>query len=173
MDYSSYYGYDVSPYARAAESSVTSADAEVLASVSAVLGAFAGIVMVFALVISILQIVAMWKLYVKAGEKGWKSIIPIYNLVVLYKICGITPWLLFVYLASFVPYVGWIAVLALSIYQANQLSKSFGKDAGYTVGLVLIPTIFYLILGFGSSQYVGPGGNNGPKDEPIDVTTNA
>lgn len=171
MNYSYYdYSYDISPYARGIDNSISTTDAGIMAGISAVYGAFFGVVMIISLIVAILQIVAMWKLYTKAGEKGWKSIIPIYNMVVLYRICGITPWLLLVYLASFIPFVGWIVVLVLSIYQSNQLAKSFGKDIGYTVGLVLIPTVFYLILGLGNSQYVGPGGNSKVSDTPIDVT---
>jgi hypothetical protein len=41
----------------------------------------------------------------------------------------------------------------------NMLSKSFGKDEGFTVGLVLLGIIFYPILGFGSAKYQGPYGD--------------
>ena len=102
----------------------------------------------------------MWKLFTKAGEEGWKAIIPIYNLVILYKISGVSPWLLLIFLASFIPVIGSIAVLVLHIYQTHQFSKSFGKDVGYTIGLIFLPVIFYMILGFGSAEYVGPGGKN-------------
>lgn len=81
-----------------------------------------------------------------------------YNIVILFKISGLSPWLVLVYLASIIPFVGWIAVLVLTIYQAYSLAKSFGKDVGYTFGLWLLPTIFYMILGFGKAEYVGPGG---------------
>ena len=36
----------------------------------------------------VLIIVAQWKIFVKAGQEGWKALIPIYNVVVLYKIIG-------------------------------------------------------------------------------------
>lgn len=168
MDYYD-YSYDISPYAKGIEESITATDASIMAGLSAALGAFFGIVMIISVIVGILQIVAMWKLYVKAGQKGWKSIIPIYNLVILYRICGLTPWLLFLYLASWIPILGWIIILVLNIYQTHQLSKSFGKDVGYTIGLIFLPTVFYLILGLGSSTYVGPGGNK-KSGEPIDVT---
>ena len=49
---------------------------------------------------------------------------------------------------------------SLLIYYSNNLAKSFGKDIGYTVGLVVPETswIFELILGFGNAEYVGPAG---------------
>ncbi len=150
MGYSSYYNYYgySSPYSSDAATS----------TVLGALGAFFGVIMLFVLVVGVLQIIAMWKLFTKAGEKGWKSIIPIYNLVIMYKISGVSPWLLLIYLASFIPFIGTIAILILNIYQTHQFSKSFGKDAGYTVGLIFLPVIFYMILAFGSAEYVGPGG---------------
>ena len=42
----------------------------------------------------VLIIVAQWKIFTKAGQEGWKALIPIYNVVVLYKIIGLSPWLL-------------------------------------------------------------------------------
>ncbi|MCI8383294.1 MAG: hypothetical protein HFJ33_00150 [Clostridia bacterium] len=113
---------------------------------------------VIILAIAIVQIVAMWKLFTKAGEKGWKSIIPIYNMVILFKISGLSPWLLFVFLAAIIPFIGWIAPIALNAVLAYKLAKSFGKDAGWAVGLYFLAPIFYMILAFGKSEYVGPDG---------------
>ena len=137
-----YYGYDSSTYAAAG---VT---------------AFLGVYSVVLIAIAVIQIVAQWKLFTKAGEKGWKSIIPIYNYVILFKISGLSPWLLFILLASVIPFVGWIAVVALMAVLAYKLAKSFGKDGGWAVGLYFLPSIFYMILAFGKSTYVGPGGES-------------
>lgn len=161
-----YYGYDVSPYT----SDYSSIDTIAATGIGAALGAFFGFIMIASIVIGVLQIIAMWKVYTKAGEKGWKSIIPIYNIVILFKISGLSPWLIFVYFAGLIPFVGWIAIMALSIYQAHSLAKSFGKDIGYTIGLVLLPTIFYMILGFGKSEYVGPAGEAAVIETSEDVT---
>ena len=150
MDYSYYSSYDISPYAREFSDSSTIA--------AGAIGSMLAIYFVIILAVAILQIIAMWKIFTKAGEKGWKSIIPIYNLVTLFKISGLSPWLILVYLLGAIPIVGGIICLILLIYQANSLAKAFGKDVGYTIGLILLPTIFYMILGFGKSQYVGNGG---------------
>ena len=40
-------------------------------------------ILVIAIVIGILTILAHWKIFTKAGEKGWKAIIPIYNIIIL------------------------------------------------------------------------------------------
>lgn len=110
---------------------------------------------IIVLVIAILQIIAMWKIFKKAGEPGWMAIIPILNLVTLFKISGLSPLLVLVYLAGFIPVIGPIACLVLTIYQAICLSRSFGKTSSFTVGLVLLAPIFYMILGFGKAEYVG------------------
>ncbi len=121
----------------------------------AAIGSMLIIYLIILLVVAVLQIVAMWKIFTKAGEAGWKSIIPVYNIITLFKISGISPLFVLVYLAAIIPYVGWIAVIGMTIYLNYNLSKSFGKDIGFTVGLCLLGTIFYLILGFGKAEYVG------------------
>ncbi len=134
-------------------------------SVLATLGAFVGIILIMGLVIGVLQIIGMWKMFTKAGEKGWKSIIPIYNLVILFKISGISPLFVCGYLFSFIPYIGVFIALCITIYQSYNLAKSFGKDAGFTVGLVIFPTIFFMILGFGKAEYVGNNSTTIPQNE--------
>ena len=49
-----------------------------------------------------------------------------------------------------------IASIVINIITLHKLSKSFGYGAGFTLGLLFLSVIFYIILGFGSSQYVGP-----------------
>jgi len=98
------YGY-ASQYARSADiSSVESA--EVLATSLETLGTVAMVMGLISLAIIVLQYVAMWKIFVKAGEKGWKALIPIYNLVVMFKIIGISPLLLLIFLATIIPVIG-------------------------------------------------------------------
>ena len=40
----------------------------------------------FALIFLVLLVVARWKIFTKAGEAGWKSIVPIYSDYVQWKI---------------------------------------------------------------------------------------
>ena len=40
------------------------------------------------------------------------------------------------------------------------ISKSFGKDEGFTAGLTLFGLIFWPVLGFGAVQYIGPYGDS-------------
>jgi hypothetical protein len=100
----------------------------------------------------ILEIAAMWKVYEKAGQPGWAAIIPIYNLYIMCKIGGKSGWWV---LLMCIPLVNLIFVIWLT----NMISKSFGKDEGFTVGLVLLGFVFYPILGFGDAKYLGPYGD--------------
>ena len=137
--YSSYYG-------------ASSAD---MAAYGAVAGGVLAVYSIIMLAIVVVELVGMWKMFVKAGEAGWKCLIPIYNLVILFKIAGISPWLILCYLLSIIPVVGTLAVLALQIYLAINLSKSFGKGNGFAAGLFFLQPIFICILGFGKAEYQG------------------
>ena|SRR3989442_825464 len=92
-------------------------------------------------------IAAMWKVFSKAGQPGWAAIIPIYNWIVWCKIVGRPAWWVLLLLLCFP-----IFFIILSI----DLAKSFGKGGGFAAGLILLPFIFFPILGFGSVQYQGP-----------------
>lgn len=107
---------------------------------------------IFCLALTIFLIAAMWKVFEKAGQPGWASIIPIYNFYVMTKIGGKPGWWT---LMLFIPGVNIIFVIWLD----NMISKSFGKDEGFTAGLVLLGAIFWPILGFGSAKYLGPFGD--------------
>ena len=97
----------------------------------------------------VLIIVAQWKIFTKAGQEGWKALIPIYNVVVLYKI------ILLLYLLSVVPVVGWIISIALSIVSTVKLAKAFNQSTAFIFGLLFLSPIFQMILGFGNAEYVG------------------
>ena len=107
----------------------------------------------------VLIIVAQWKIFTKAGQEGWKALIPIYNVVVLYKIIGLSPWLLLLYLLSVVPVVGWIISIALSIVSTVKLAKAFNQSTAFIFGILFLSPIFQMILGFGKAEYVGPENN--------------
>jgi hypothetical protein len=103
----------------------------------------------FYFAIMILMIASMWKVFVKAGKPGWAAIIPIYNIYIMIEIVGKPSiWLLWCLL----PCVNFV----FYIWLTNLISKSFGKEEGFTVGLLLLSFIFWPILGFGSAKYLGP-----------------
>jgi uncharacterized protein DUF5684 len=110
--------------------------------------------MIVGLLVALLLIVAMWKVFTKAGQPGWASIIPIYNLYIWCKIVGRPGWWVILML---IPFVNIIVGIILCI----DMAKSFGKGAGFGIGLALLGVIFIPILGFGSAQYQGPSASQG------------
>ena len=98
-------------------------------------------------------------MYIKAGKPGWTSIVPIYNIVVMLEIVGKPLWWIILMLIPFVNIVVWFII-------AHSLSRSFGKDIGFTLGLIFLPFIFYPILAFGNSQYMGGAGVSVPQSAP-------
>jgi hypothetical protein len=99
--------------------------------------------------IIIIIIASIWKIFTKAAQPGWASIIPIYNILKLLEIVGRPLWWIFIFL---IPVIGIIAHFIVSI----DLAKSFGKGTGFGVGMVLLPFIFLPILAFGDAEYQGP-----------------
>lgn len=114
--------------------------------------------MLIALAVAVVSIIAMWKIFTKAGKPGWAAIIPVYNLVVLFQIVGMNPLWLLILIGMVIPIVNFvvaIAVFVLTILVDIKLAKAFGKSGGFAVGLIFLPFIFQCILGFGSSEYQG------------------
>lgn len=144
---------------------------------AAVLALGAGIIVVagiIGLVYAVLEIVGTWKTYEKAGEAGWKAIIPFYSSFTTFKIGGNTMYfwiwlaatLLNYILSSFDGFLGILAslcslaALVFTVLREYNLAKAFGKGIGFTVGLVLLTPIFRMMLGFGSAEYQGAPAEN-------------
>ena len=116
------------------------------------LASFGTIIFLFFLAFLILSIIGNWKLFEKAGVKGWKSLIPFYS---QYKrmqiIFGNGSGIMF--LIFLIPYVNFV-FRAYTSYRYTQLYK------GSTVMAVLslfFPSITNLFLAFDNKyQYIGP-----------------
>jgi hypothetical protein len=104
------------------------------------------------LVVIVYMIACLWMIFQKAGEEGWKAIIPIWNTIVLLKISGRPWWWLLLLL---VPLLN--IVILVIVYL--DLGKSFGKGPVFSIlGLFCCSPIGLGILAFGSDRYLGPGG---------------
>ncbi|MEO7984364.1 MAG: DUF5684 domain-containing protein [Bacteroidota bacterium] len=102
--------------------------------------------------LAILQIAGMWNVFTKAGQPGWAAIVPFYNIYIMTMIGGKPGyWILLL----FVPVVN----IVINIWLHDMISKSFGKDEGFTAGLIFLGFIFWPLLGFGSARYLGPFGD--------------
>jgi hypothetical protein len=102
--------------------------------------------MIPAFLLAIFVIAGYWKVFVKAGQPGWASLVPIYNGIVLLQIAGRPVWWIFLF---FIPAVN----LVIAIIVCIDLARNFGKDTAFAIGLALLPFIFFMILGFGNAQY--------------------
>lgn len=114
------------------------------------IAAFGGAMLIIWLAILVVFIIGLWKVFAKAGQPGWASLIPFYNVYVLLKIAGRPGWWLLLLLIPFVN-------LVIAIVVAIDVAKAFGQSALFGVLLLfLLSGIGYLILGFGDYRYVGP-----------------
>lgn len=89
----------------------------------------------------------IYKIYHRAGKPGWAAFVPVYNLVVKLEIVKKPVWWIILLLIPFVNII-------FAIWITNLLAKRFGKDEGYTLGLVLLPFVFFPLLGFGREPYL-------------------
>jgi hypothetical protein len=108
-------------------------------------GIFAGLSIAY-LAFLVLTIAGMWKLFEKAGQKGWCAIIPILNIIVLLKVVHKELWWIILFIIPCVSIIAWIIV-------AFDLAKAYGKGVGYGLGLIILPFIFLPVLGFGDAPY--------------------
>ncbi len=143
------------------------------------LGALAGMgtaMVVISLGLAIFSLVCMWKIFEKAGEAGWKCLIPIYNIYIFFKIAWEPKYFIYSILGiiaasvltgigagnnsgvltgigSFLVIILYFAIFILAIIADVKLAKRFGKSGGFAVGLILLSVVFMAILAFDSSDY--------------------
>jgi len=103
--------------------------------------------------IVLIAIVAIWRVFTKAGQPGWAVLIPFYNLYVYSQVVKRPGWWMLLYFASIIPVVGSLAVLFVSIIDSLRLAKLFGKSSGFGVGIILLGVVFLPILAFGDADY--------------------
>lgn len=124
----------------------------------------------------ILQVIANWKIFNKAGKPGWLSIIPVVNTWNLYDLSWsrTAAWVIVILTcaagflnqqpaegqdpSTFAATLGSIVaivIFVMTLIHLYKLAKAFGRGVGFFIGLVLLNPIFMLILGFGSDTYQG------------------
>lgn len=111
------------------------------------------IFLIAAILFLFLMIASTWIIFKKAGRPGWAAIVPIYNAVVQFQVAKMNPWLILLYLLAIIPIVGSIVCVVLGIVVTAKLGTAFNKGAGFILGMILLPFIFYPILAFGGSTY--------------------
>ena len=150
--------------------------------VGAVMGASFTVFAIIALVFYILEVIAYWKIFTKAGKPGWHSIIPIlnnfdeidlsWNRTMAWVGLGISLVAIVVSaimqtqsqsgsysnVLMIIMYILVAAAIIFGLMMNFKLAKAFGKGIGFFLGLTFLSPIFRLILGFGKAEYQGPQG---------------
>ena len=109
------------------------------------------LIAVIASVLIISKRIGMWKLFDKAGEKEWKSMVPIYNQITLLKMCidFIIPVIGF-FAGRDVKWMTYIMLVGLVIYRfmiAIRLGQAFKKGDVFSFFLAFFPSILLPVLG--------------------------
>ncbi len=101
------------------------------------------------LAVLIFYLFVMWRIFEKAGIQGFLAIIPLVNIYFMVTQLALKPWWWIILL--FIPFVNFFALIMLT----HAISENFGHGIGFTLGLIFLSFIFYPILAFGDSQFVG------------------
>ena len=120
--------------------------------------------------IVLFMILGTWKFYRIMGEPGWKGLIPVYNLYLLYQ----KTWkkgLFIIYLCLFVmssfltvhTKENMIVLIAYAMVSSvivlmdcilkYKIAKCFGYGVLFTIGLIITPFLFYPVLGYGKREF--------------------
>lgn len=138
------------------------------------------------LILAVLDVIAMWKLFEKAGEKGWTVLIPIYNSFQMAKIATGSYTLAWVYLAVSGAYavvtimsnfirgftdenifypvfmifmlIVMLAFAVLGGYISFMFSKAYNKPLIWNICMIFLSPILIIVMGFDKNTvYVGAG----------------
>ncbi len=135
---------------------------------------FASGILIVPIAIAVITLIGCWKVFVKMGEPGWKGLIPVYNNYIYFRNCWeakyFFPWFIATIIAgifsnnnnsdngiilSLIVSIAGILILVFTVMLNYHIAQTFGYGIGFTIGLTLLPTIFFLILGFGSAKFIG------------------
>ncbi len=124
------------------------------------------LISIFASILFMSKRIGMWKLFEKAGEREWKSIVPIYNQIVLLKMCKLKPIFILLYIDFIIPAMGYLAgrdvkwmtivmLVGLVIYRfmiSIRLGQAFKKGDVFSFFLAFFPSILLPVLGCSKNE---------------------
>ena len=129
-------------------------------------------------------IICNWKLFEKAGEPGWKAIIPFYNYYTMADFSLTKPTSLVIFImftaamvlspCSGIPWVAlivapivWLVIMVANGVMNFGIAKAFGRDVGICVCCIFFAPVVRAILAFSKNiEYTGdkltifPSSNN-------------
>ena len=118
------------------------------------------------IIAAILSMAGSWMVYKKMGRQGWEGIVPFYNTYVLCQELYGSGWK---FLLLLIPLYNIYFIIKMQI----DLAKAFNQGAGFGIGLLLLPFVFWLILAFGGAQYKDGSYTNTQPDMVEDVVNKA
>ena len=122
------------------------------------------------IILRILRIIALWNAFERAGEPGWKALVPIYCSYIQYKLSGMKNWFWY---GLLIAVIAWI--VAACIPDQQELITNIGSAITWIIYIVMLFkfaikygwgvftsilfVLFYpiciLVLGFGNYPYEG------------------
>lgn len=104
----------------------------------------------FGIVISIYSIFITSYIFKKADKPAYATLIPVYRDILHLKLCNFSPWLL---ILVFIPFIGWLALVAISVVGKFELSRNFGHGFLFGLGLLFLPPVFRTYLAFSDDKF--------------------
>ena len=114
------------------------------------------VVLGFSLIYYVVYALFLMKLFAKAHVPAWKAWVPFVNNWKFMELGGYQGAISLLFLAAFIPCVGWIASLVCYVYScmaAYQISLKNGKDGAWVVLFIFLPIVWVGILGLGKSLW--------------------
>lgn len=104
--------------------------------------------------------IAGWKLFKKAGKKGWEALIPFYNNYILVEISGLNWWWFLLMISpSIVPFtnddlsgIAEVVSLFATFNCFYNIAKKFKKTTGVSVCAGIFSYIFMFIFAFSNKE---------------------
>lgn len=103
---------------------------------------------VIGLILLVISLISLAKIFKKANRSGVSAFIPFYNLIILLEITNSSK---IYFLFFLIPGVN----LIFHMITMFSLARLFRKSKAFAFGLTFLPFIFYPILGFSDSEYIG------------------
>ena len=135
-------------------------DENSLLFISAGLGVAFIILLIILLAFLVFHYVGLWKMYQKAGKKGWEAIIPIYSTFVLTDIAGLNVyWFVILIISSvlgqsesFLSTFAYIGSTLANIAIAYNLKEKFCKNNTWFILSIFFGGITIPLLGYSDND---------------------
>ena len=98
------------------------------------------------LIVVVLNVIALWKVFEKAGKPGWAALVPVYNGMVLAEVAGYPSWYGLGFLVNPIS-------LVVSIIFGLSIAKRFNRSETFGILLLALLPVGYIILGLNKDVY--------------------